>query len=96
LLVAASAVSSNGIPMCDSNDKPENVKAVCQLCIALLRAMEGMVEKGLVLLSATSPASPAERGYAAAAHQKLAVPLPKPPAPRQRELPHALEKADER
>jgi hypothetical protein len=97
LLVAATALSSDVIPLCDGDDTLDSVRAVGQLCIALLRVVEGMVEKGLVPLSSCPPQPTAGRGYAATARQQLnaAPPLsPRPLAPGREELQEALEKAD--
>ncbi len=76
--MAAAAISNKVIPLYDSDDRPETVMAVSHLCIALLRVVEGMMEKGVVPLSGTlSYMQPTGRGFVVVCHQLAALPFPR-------------------
>jgi hypothetical protein len=97
LMVSAAAVAGDVIKLCDKPDTSPELKSVTMLLIALLRAMEGVVEQGLVPLSAAFPTANAPgRGHVASARRQINPPpaAPKPPVPGTRELMEALDSAD--
>jgi hypothetical protein len=103
LLVAASAISAEVIPVLDGPDSPPELKKIANMMLSFVALMEAVVEKGIVPLAAavTNGSMPsggsavAGRGYAATARRQLAPPTtPKPPPPGRRELVDALEKSE--
>ena len=94
LMVSAAAVAGDVIKLCDEPTTSPELKAVTMMLIALMRAMEGVVEQGLVPLSST--VSVAGRGFAATAKRQINPPTaaPKPPAPGTKELMDALDAAE--
>jgi hypothetical protein len=99
LLVAASAISAEVIPVLDSPDSPPELTKIATMLLSFMTLMEAVVEKGIVPLATAVNCSgsqvPAGRGYAATAQRLLTPPTsPKPPVPGRRELVEALEKTD--
>jgi hypothetical protein len=96
LLVSAVAFSSEVIPLCDRDDTSPEMKSMCHMLVALMRVVEGVVENGLIPLSAAATSTPGGRGPVAIARRQSTPPVaaPKPPPPGKAELVEALEKAD--
>jgi hypothetical protein len=96
LLVSAVAFSSEVIPLCDRDDTSPEMKSMCQMLVALMRVVEGVVENGLIPLSAAPTPTLGGRAPIATARRQTVPPAaaPKPPPPGRAELVEALERAD--